>query len=503
MTTTTSSTSSTSTASTTSSTSSTSSSFNGSSIVQTLGGGSGIDTGALVDSLVQASFAAKNATLKTKEDALTTQISSIAQLQSDMTGFASSLDALVKGGTLAAQPTSTNSNVLTATALSGAKLADLSATVEVDRLATAQSAISNTTFASRTATIGTGMLTITLGTATVANGAMSAFTAGSAAAINVTIDDSNNTLDGIAKAINLAKTGVTASVITDVDGTARLSIKGATGAASAFTVSGDSPALQQFNVGVNPSGTTINSAAGNAQLKLDGVSVERASNIVSDLIDGVQLNLASASIGNPVTLGATQPTAAIKQAMSDFVTTYNQIQTELKTQLDPITGPLKNDTATNALWQSLRGLTLLPMLRNQPAGTPTTLAELGVATNRDGSLTLDTTQLSSAMTNYPDAVEAIFSTGVLSSGDGLNAAFQSITLAAQSSTYGLAASTKTYTAAKTTVTTAETQATTDAATMKTRLTQQFAAMDSKVAAYKSTQTFLSAQIAAWNAQSNG
>lgn len=499
MTTTTSSTSSTSTASTTSSTSST---VNGSSIVKTLGSGSGIDTAALVDSLVEASFSAKNAALKSKEDALTTQISSIAQLQSDITGFASSLDSLVKGGTLAAQPTSTNSSVLTATALAGAKLANLSATVEVDRLATAQAAISNTTFPSRTATVGTGTLTITLGTATVANGSMSAFTAGSADAINVTIDDTNNTLDGIAKAINLAKPGVTATVITDVDGTARLSIKGTTGSANAFTVSGDSTALQQFNVGVGATGTTINSAAGNAQLKLDGVAVERASNTVSDLIDGVQLNLASASVGNPVTLGSTQPTAAIKQAMSDFVTTYNQIQAELKTQLDPITGPLKNDTATNALWQSLRGLTLLPMLRGQSAGTPTTLAELGVATNRDGSLTLDTTQLSTAMTNYPDAVEAMFSTGVLSSGDGLNAAFQSISLASQSSIYGLAASTKTYTANKTTVSTAETQSATDAATMKTRLTQQFAAMDSKVASYKSTQTFLTAQIASWNAQSS-
>ena len=495
-------TSSTSTASTTNSSSSTSSTFNGSSIVQSLGAGSGIDTAALVDSLVQASFAAKNATLKTKEDTLTTQISSIAQLQSDITGFASSLDSLVKGGTLDAQPTSTNGSVLTATALAGAKLANLSATVEVDRLATAQSAISTATFASRTATVGTGTLTITLGSATVANGTMSAFTAGSAAAIKVTIDSSNNTLDGIAKAINLAKAGVTASVITDVDGTARLSIKGTTGSANAFTVAGDSVELQQFDVGTGASGTSITSAAGNAQLKLDGVAVERASNTVSDLIDGVQLNLASASVGNPVTLGSTQPTAAIKQAMSDFVTTYNQIQTELKTQLDPITGPLKNDTATNALWQSLRGLTLLPMLRGQPTGTPTTLAELGVATNRDGSLSLDTAQLSTAMTNYPDAVEAMFSTGVLSSGDGLNAAFQSISLGAQSSLYGLAASTKTYTASKATVTDAETQATTDAATMKTRLTQQFAAMDSKVAAYKSTQTFLTAQIAAWNAQSS-
>ncbi|MDO7841473.1 flagellar filament capping protein FliD [Sphingomonas immobilis] len=475
----------------------------GADIVKTIGTGSGVDTTALVAGLVQAQFALKNQQLKAKEDALTAQISAVATVQSNITDFASALDALVKGGSLASSPTSSNSAVLSATALSGAKLANLSATVEVTQIATAQSATTKTSFASRSTVVGTGTLTFTLGTATVdANsGTMTAFTAGTAQAINVTIDSTNNTLDGIAKAINAAKTGVTATVVTDVDGTARLSLKGATGTASAFTVSGDSPELQQLNVGPGQgAATSIGSAAGNAKLKLDGVAVERASNTVSDLIDGVKLQLNSASIGNPVTLGGSTPTAALSAAVNNFVATFNETQSTLKTNLDPINGPLKNDVAAATLSRSLRNLTTTPLVASSGTGAPTTLADIGVATARDGSLSVNAAQLAAALAKYPDAVEAMFaaSTSTNPTSNGLNAAFASISKAATSSLYGLAASKATYTKAKTTVTDAEAKAADDATTMKTRLTQQFAAMDSKVAAYKSTQTFLTAQIAAWN-----
>jgi flagellar hook-associated protein 2 len=484
-------------------------SVSGADIVKTLGTGSGVDTTALVDGLVQAQFALKNQQLKTKEDAITAQISAVASTQSNITDFASALDTLVKGGTLASAPTSSNTAVLSATALSGAKLANLSASVEVDQIATPQSATTTTSFASRSAVVGTGTLTFTLGTATVDTngGTMSAFTAntsgagGATTTVAVTIDSTNNTLDGIAKAINAAKTGVTATVITDADGTARLSLKGATGTANAFTVSGDSTALQQFNVGPGQSAaTSIGSAAANAKLKLDGVAVERASNTVSDLIDGVKLQLNSASIGNPVTLGGSTPTAALSAAVSNFVATFNETLSSLKTNLDPINGPLKSDVAANTLSRSLRALTTTPLVASTGVGAPTTLADIGIATARDGSVSVNATVLAAALAKYPDAVEAMFApnTSTASSGAGLNAAFAAISKAATSPLYGLAASTATYTKAKTDVTDAESKATDDAATMKTRLTQQFAAMDSKVAAYKSTQAFLTAQIAAWN-----
>lgn len=469
------------------------------SIISTLGAGSGIDTGSLVSQLVAAQFAAKNDTLTQKNDTLTAQISAVGQLQSGISSFASALQTLISGGTLSTQPTTSNGNVLSATTLSGAHIGSLSAQVEVTRLATAQSAASATSFASRTTTVGTGNLTLTLGSATVSNGAITAFAAGSVAPVTIAIDAAHNTLDGIASAINAAKAGVTASVITDADGTARLSLKGATGTAQGFTLSGSTPELAQFNVGVGQSATTIGSAALNAQLKLDGVAVERASNSVSDLITGVKLNLLSPSVGSPVTIGSSSPTSALSQAVNDFVDTYNQFIAQVQTNTDAASGVLHQDSAVTTLKRTLSQLTLTKLTTNTTPGVPTTLAEIGVGTNRDGTLKINATQLSNALANYPDAVEAMFTNGATASGSGLGGALSTMSRNATDPTYGLAASTARYTAAQSNIADAEDKLKTDSDTMTTRLTKQFSSMDAIVASYKSTQAFLTQQMDAWTA----
>lgn len=478
-----------------------------SSILTSLGAGSGVDTAALVTSLVQAQFASKNAALTKQENTLTAQISSVAKVQSGITSFATGLKTLTSNGTLATQPTSSDSSVLTASALPGAKLAGLAASVEVTRLATAQIATSATSFAARDTTIGTGNLTLTLGTATVSNGALSGFTAGATAPVTIAIDSAHQTLSGIASAINAAAAGVTASIVTDADGTARLTLKGATGAAQAFTLSGDTPALSALNVGVGESATTIGSAAGNAQLKLDGVAVERSSNTVSDLIEGVKLNLTSAAVGKPVTLGITRPTAALTQAVTDFVDTYNQLQAVLKAETNATDGALRNDKNATNLVRALRALPLTTLATGAAAGAPTNLASIGVSTNRDGTLSVDSSKLTAALSNTPDAVEALFASGTGATGGGIAAALDAISTAAVDQTVtingniehiGLVGSTALYTAARTKVTDAEAKVATDTTAYQERLTKQYAASDAIVAKYKAAQAALTAQFAQTN-----
>lgn len=485
------------------------SAVSGSSILTSLGAGSGVDTASLITSLVQAQFAARNAALAKQDSTVTAQISSVAKVQSGITGFNAALKSLVKGGTLVTQPTSSDSSIVTASALPGAKLSGLAASVEVDRLATAQIATSATAFASRSATVGTGTLTLTLGSATVADGAITAFTAGSKAPVTIAIDSAHQTLDGIATAINAAAAGVTASIVTNADGTAKLTLKGATGSTQGFTLSGDG-ALAALNVGKDQSTTTIGSAALNAQLKLDGVAVERASNSVKDLIDGVQLNLTGASVGKTVTLGNTPPTDALIQAVNDVVTTYNQFLADLKTETDGATGPLRNDYNATGLVRALRGLTLTT-LATGAAGAPTNLASIGVSTNKDGTLSVDSAKLTAALTKTPDAVEALFADGTGATGGGLSAALDAITTAAvdkqvivngQTEHVGLVGSTALYTAAKTKVTDDETKVATDTTAYQERLTKQYAASDAKIAAYKASQTALQNQIDQWNKSGN-
>lgn len=478
-----------------------------SSILTSLGAGSGVDTAGLVKSLVEAQFASKNKQLAKQESTLAAQISSVGRVQSGITGFAAGLKALVKGGSLVTQPTSSDASVLTASALPGAKLSGLSAQVEVTRLATAQIATTATPFASRTATIGTGTLTLTFGTATVANGAQTSFAAGSSLPLAIAVDTAHQTLDGIAKAINAAATGVTASIVTDADGSARLTLKGPTGAAQAFTLSGDTPALAALNVGIGESATTIGVAAGNAQLKVDGIAVERASNTVTDLIEGVKLDLATAAVGKPVTLGTSTPTDGIRQAVTDFVETYNQLQAVLKAETNASDGALRSDYNASGLSRALRGLTLTNLVTDAAAGAPTTLSAIGVTTNRDGTLAVDAARLTAALAKTPDAVEALFADGTGPTGHGLAAALDAISTEAvekkvvvggKTETLGLTGSAALYARQKAKVQDAEDQVAKDTAVYSERLTRQYAASDARIAAYKASQTQLQNQIDQWN-----
>lgn len=473
------------------------------SVVQTLGSGSGINTTELVQSLVDAQFEARNAALTKREETLTAQISAATTHKSNITTFASALSTLSRGGSLATQPTSSNTGILNVSRLAGANLTNLSAQVEVRQLAAAQT-VAVAPVADKTSAIGQGTLTLTFGTATVASGAMTGFTAGSGTPVNITIGANNSSLEGIAAAINAANAGVSASILTDAAGS-RLVVKGATGEARAFTLTATEAmgqeGLSALNIGVGATGTSIGSAAADAIVAIDGVALKRDSNTISDLIPGVKLELASAQPGTTVNIGKTLPTNSLMQAVQDFVDTYNEVYSALRTDLDPVTGPLRQDLAAKTLKRQLQQLTLTPIASGN-SDVPTTLAQIGVKTNRDGSLSLDSAALTKALVNHPGQIEKMFAqaNGSATTGNGLSATLDSIASAASSTLRGLGASEVNYTKAKTEVVEDKTEALEKAEAMRTRMTRQFASMDAKVAAYKSTMTFLENQVKAWNSQ---
>jgi flagellar hook-associated protein 2 len=472
------------------------------SITTALGAGSGVDTAALVKSLVEAQFAGKTARLTKQTETITSQISGVSTIKSAITGFAGALSALVKGGSLATSPTSSNTGIVTATALSGAKLAGLSSTIEVRQLARSQVATSPAR-ADMIASVGLGSFTLTLGQATVSDGAMTGFTASKADAISIPITQGNSGLSGIARAINAANAGVTATVLTDADGS-RLSIKGPTGEAKAFTLTATedpaAPGLSALNIGPGATGTAIGSSAQDAIVAVDGTALKRSGNSITDLLPGVKLDLVSASVGTKVSLGTSAPTTALSQAVNDFVETFNQLHGVLKEQTDPVTGALRSDGAATTLQRSLRGLTVTPLVGGAQ-GAPTTLAEIGVKTNREGTLSVDAAALSAALAKYPQAIEAMFADGTAASGTGISSALTTISNAAVNTTTGLGASTTRYTKMQSDITDNQAKLTDAGDVMTKRLTAQFAASEARVAAYKSTLAMLEQQVDAWNHQS--
>ncbi|MES2444447.1 MAG: flagellar filament capping protein FliD [Pseudomonadota bacterium] len=467
------------------------------SIAKTLGSGSGIDITALVTQLVDAQYAAKTNAFTKRDETLKAQVSAAAGLKSGMTSFDSALKTLIKTGTLATQPVSSNPALVKVSTLAGGSAAKLAATIEVRQLAAAQVA-STAPILDKTAAIGTGKLTLTFGAATVVDGDMTGFTAGATTPVDIAITAANSSLEGIRDAINAKNAGVTASILSDAGGS-RLVVKSSTGATQAFTLAAteDSGAegLAALNIGVGATATSVDVAAQDAVVAVDGVALRRASNSLLDLVPGVKLELVGASVGTRVTLSAEAPTAALEQAVNDVVDTFNELLGTLKTATDPVTGPLRSDPAARAMLRSLAGLTTATLVANAAAGTPATLGSIGVATNRDGTLSVDATQLTNALLNYGSSVEAMFKGSA-----GLSAALATIADAATNKTYGLGASEARYTKAQTSLAGDQEKATAAAESLRTRMTRQFAGMDSAVAAYKSTQTFLTNQVAAWNAK---
>ncbi|MBX3560517.1 MAG: flagellar filament capping protein FliD [Sphingomonas sp.] len=367
-----------------------------SSIGFALGAGSGLDIKSLVDGLAAAAKAPKEALIVKREQANAAKVSTLASVSNAIDSFAAALSGLISGGSLFSQPSVSDPSVFTAVAKPGARIGNLSASVEVMQIAQAQT-VASVPLANRADPVGQGELTITT--------ASGSFT--------VTIDEANDNLDGLARAINASGAGVTASVVTGVDG-ARLVVKGATGEANAFTLSvpdGTDSGLERFAFGPSVvGGMTQAQPAQDAVVVVDGVQVRRATNSFSDLIDGVQIDLKRAAPGQAVAVGVTRPTEAIGQAVQDFVAAYNELMAMIAEATRPGVngegGPLRGDLG---LREMQRQLAQLPstMLASEGTG-PKTLAEIGVRTNRDGTLGVNVGQLQQALASDPDGVEALF-----------------------------------------------------------------------------------------------
>jgi flagellar hook-associated protein 2 len=464
------------------------------SIAVTLGAGSGINTKALVSSLVDAQFAAKTKALAARKETLTAQISALSQLRSGLTGFSTALTNLVSGGTLSTQPVSADRSVLGVSLLPGASIDGLSANLEVRQLATAQ-VVTSGSVADKAAAFGKGTLTITLGTlAYNANDVPTGLTPKAGATpITVTIGDAQNSLTGIASAINAAKAGVTATVITDSTGS-RLSIKGATGAEQAFTIDvaedAGSPGLSALAYNPSTQAMMLTGKSQDAKVALDGVEVLRPSNSFSDLIPGVKLDLVKASPGQQIALTTSRPTEALAQAVNDFAATYNELVSVLKTETALGTGALRSDSGVREMMRQLRELTGRNLHSNSNGNAPQTLAELGISTNRDGTLTVNAATLQSAIGNSGAAVERILTVG-------LPAELRKVSLGLTAPTGSLSASQTGYTRLQAAITKEEEKIEADTANLRERLTRQFAGMDARVSAYKATQSFLDQQIKSW------
>ncbi len=479
----------------------------GSALATALGGGTGVDMTQLATNVADAEFAGQLANLATRNTALTTEISAATQLRSDLLALSGSLGTAVQSGSLSASPTVANAAVATASLPIGESGAASSYTLEVDSLASPQVLVSPT-YASATATVGSGTLTIAGGT--IANGS---FTAGSASAVAITIP-SGATLSDVAAAINSSGAGVTAYLATTGTGV-QLVLKGAQGAASAFTVSatqaaGD-PGLSAlaWDPSTGASSRLAESAA-DAHYKLDGIAETSPGNTIPSAAPGLALQLTGTNAGNPTTITYSDPSSNIVSAMQSFTAALNGIVSELGTDMagnpgasgsgTSSAGALRSDLAARSIQSRLQRLAGAVIMPGAAPGAPTTLADLGLSMNQNGSFTLNSAVLNKALQANPAAVAAMFTTGASGVYDSVFNLANGATSINQPGS--LDYSITTYTTDQTNLATRQTAVTTRQSALRTHLISQYAATNAQVATNKSTLSYLQDQIASWNSKSS-
>jgi flagellar hook-associated protein 2 len=443
-------------------------------------GGSVINVSSLVSQLVSATQAPQEALISSKTQAVTAQISAVGTLKSALSTFQSSLSAINTPSafnTLSAA--SSDPTAFTATANADAVLG--SYTIDISHLAQGQQLVSNAFTGGSSASVGTGTLQISLG----------------GTDFNVSIDSSNDTVAGIAAAINAAagNPGVEASVVTGSDGAHLVLTSSLTGAANTIQV-----AETDGGTGLSPisysSSSTGNyrqqTAAQDASFTVSGVAYTSASNTVTNALSGVTLNLLAPTTAD-ATLSVSTDTSTVESNINAFVTAYNTLEGSFSSlgSYDATTstaGPMMGDALLTGVQNQVRSA--LYSIVDTGSSTYNSLASIGITTNSDGSLSVNQATLSAALTSNFTAVSQLFSgTGGIAS--SLNSQIDADLTAGGS----IDSRSKTLVQQEDALTQQNDQLTQQMSALAASLTEQYSSLNTLLSSLQSTSSYLSQAFA--------
>jgi flagellar hook-associated protein 2 len=388
---------------------------------------------ALVTSLVNAKVAGQTGSLIAQQRNDNTKLSAIGALQAGLSALQAGIAPLSNGTALGQFTATTDGTGLTASGSSGAATGSYS--VAVTQIASAQT-LSSAAFGATTA-LGTGTMNVSVGDKSM----------------SVDITSANNTVSGIASAINSSSSnpGVTATVVTGTDGAHLILRSSATGASNTIDVSvgtvtddaglsslgvtstaGASAADPSTIASASASASASESAASpwtqtgsakDAMFTVDGTAGTSSSNTVTTAIQGVTLNLTAAAIGvpagTPQTLTVAQDTTSASTAINNFVNLYNTLVTtygqvagfDSSKAKGAQGGPLLGNSMFNTVKSTLASI-VSGGVKNGSSNI--SLGAIGIALNKDGTLTADSTKMANELTSNPQGVAALFNstTGV-------------------------------------------------------------------------------------------
>ena len=356
---------------------------------------SGLDVESLVTQLVAADIGGPARRLDRQEASYLSKVTALGSLKGAVSGFQSALTGISSGSTYQGKSaSSTDAAAVGITANKGARPSNYS--VSVSALATAQSlALAGTAFSSISDPVGTGTVSITDGAATT----------------TITVDSNNNSLAGLADAINASAVKATANIVNDGSGYRLLLTADETGLANALTiaVSSDSDGNDTDNAGLSrfaSANLTQTVAASDAAFTVNGLAMSSSTNLVTTAIENVSLNLKkTTTAGETVSLSIADDTSSVTASFNGFLKGYNDLMKTLNdlSGYNPATGrgsALTGDATIRTLQSNLRSLVNSEV--ENYFGSQKSLADLGVTTSvSDGTLSVNDTIFSSVLSSNP------------------------------------------------------------------------------------------------------
>ncbi|KGG94055.1 MULTISPECIES: flagellar filament capping protein FliD [Comamonas] len=469
--------------------------------ISSIGIGSGLEVETIVKQLV-ALESKPIAALQTKATGINTQISAFSQLKSQISNLQDQLDKLTKPATwLGNTLTSSNSAQVTGSATSSAVQATYD--VEVSQMAAGQT-IGSGLVASGT-TLGPGKLTISMGTYG-ANGLTPNTKDGKNVSFSVDITAEDDSLAKIAAKINAAKGDVSATVLKDHTGERLVLQSKTTGVNSAFSVEAEGAGLQQFAYNGTDGTMKRSVKAQDTLAKINGIDMASHTNVFEDVAAGVTLTVAqkSAADAAPVRITIANDTATAKTALKNLVESYNALSNALKTMTaydkdSKTAGTLQGDSTAINLQSAMRRLLSGP---GGEGGAFTSLSQMGIAFQTDGTLKIDDTKLDKALKD-PESMSKFFTSDVADANqDGLAVRMKDFTS-------GLLATGGTFSTKDETLKNALKRNTADQERQSARVTAyearvraQYSRLDTQMASLKALDTYVAQQVAAWNKSSS-
>jgi len=374
--------------------------------ISSLGVGSGVLTSDLVDQLVAAERKPTDTRLTQETQKTEALLSAYGKLRSAVTELRLPMRQLSAPDNLKAFSAS-SSNEDIAVSVDSTKANRGTYNVNVTSLAQAQALASNAVFADRDATsVGQGSLTLSVGDKTT----------------NITVDGSNDTLQGLANAINESDAGVSAGVIDTGNGFQLVLSADETGTANAVSISvaGDNGGTDTDNLGLSRfafnsgmdigAGLTETIAAADAVMEINGVAVTRSTNNFENVIDGLTFDIQATGKS---TVKVEQDFGAVADRVQGFVDKFNGLQSTI----DSLAGfnaeagvgsLLTGDSTVRGIQNQLRSILtrVVPGLENANVRS---LADVGITTNFEtGGLEFDRAKFEEQLKAYPDDVTALF-----------------------------------------------------------------------------------------------